>query len=465
MLDRYDRQNMIPGWNQNLLREAKVAVIGSGYLSAQVLLGLAGLGAGDIMVVDNGRKTGMQPPMQFFTGPDGNSNSEHLEGLIRRINPDIHVTGLHWKFYYLTDTAVLSDRTLIIDATNDPASKYHTLTFAKSRGIPAIVAAANEVQADVQVCSSGEHDESLVQRAFAEALQGILPSGVAAGFVLDRARKYLLPLPDDQDFTTPLNYDLLSTDRFPQELAQKGVLPQCDFASKTVLIVGAGSLGNIVSIQMAMLGMGRVYIADYDLVESVNLNRQLLLYERLGEPKAAVLTERLAEINPGATYIPVEQRIELSFAEYLNKHKPDIVLDCVDNFRTRATLDYFAKRLGIPLVSGGTDFKSGQVVTYVPGQTACLECQLDISKYAEAELAREAEHCTAVPEPSVIISNQIIGNLMAAEAFATLAKWPGLRPVQGSIKYDSNSAQSIGAVGLIGPCECHLKSEGDVLVR
>ena len=69
-------------------------------------------------------------------------------------------------------------------------------------------------------------------------------------------------------------------------------------------IAGAGGLGSAVAIALARIGVGRLIVADYDVVEPSNLNRQQYFLDQLGQPKVHALRENLARINPYVTVEP-----------------------------------------------------------------------------------------------------------------------------------------------------------------
>ncbi|MDP2933961.1 MAG: ThiF family adenylyltransferase, partial [bacterium] len=75
--------------------------------------------------------------------------------------------------------------------------------------------------------------------------------------------------------------------------------------SATVGIAGLGGLGSNVAVSLARIGVGKIVIADFDLVEPSNLNRQQYFVEQLGTNKVAGLTENLMRINP---YIKIDGR-------------------------------------------------------------------------------------------------------------------------------------------------------------
>ncbi len=66
----------------------------------------------------------------------------------------------------------------------------------------------------------------------------------------------------------------------------------------TVGIAGLGGLGSAVAIALARIGVGRLILADFDVIEPSNLNRQQYFVDQLGRAKADALVENLTRINP-----------------------------------------------------------------------------------------------------------------------------------------------------------------------
>ncbi len=77
----------------------------------------------------------------------------------------------------------------------------------------------------------------------------------------------------------------------------------------TVGIAGAGGLGSNAAISLARSGVGRLIIADFDVVEPSNLNRQQYFIEQVGRPKVEALHENLRRINPFVEYEMHHKRI------------------------------------------------------------------------------------------------------------------------------------------------------------
>jgi sulfur carrier protein ThiS adenylyltransferase len=73
--------------------------------------------------------------------------------------------------------------------------------------------------------------------------------------------------------------------------------------SKSVVgIAGAGGIGSNVAVTLARLGMGKLIIADFDIIEPSDLNRQQYFIEQIGKPKVEALVENLKKINPFSHY-------------------------------------------------------------------------------------------------------------------------------------------------------------------
>ena len=104
-------------------------------------------------------------------------------------------------------------------------------------------------------------------------------------------------------------------------------------------IAGAGGLGTVVAENLARAGIGRMVIADFDVVEPSNLNRQRYFYSQLGMPKADALAENIIKYNPFITLVPVKETVSGTncgriFAGCF------AVAECFDNAANKAELVY-----------------------------------------------------------------------------------------------------------------------------
>lgn len=146
--------------------------------------------------------------------------------------------------------------------------------------------------------------------------------------------------------------------------------------SAKVVVVGTGGLGCPASIYLAAAGVGNLVIIDKDKFELSNLNRQILGWQKdIGRLKVAAATEKLKALNPDVAITPLS--IELS-EDNVNEfiENSDVVLDALDNWKTRFVLNRGCIDNGIPLVHAGIFGLYGQIMTIIPGKGPCLRCLL-----------------------------------------------------------------------------------------
>jgi sulfur carrier protein ThiS adenylyltransferase len=79
---------------------------------------------------------------------------------------------------------------------------------------------------------------------------------------------------------------------------------------KTVGIAGAGGLGSNCAVSLARVGIGKIIMADFDVVSESNLNRQYYFYDQLGEKKATAIRKNILRINPGQDIITHDTRLD-----------------------------------------------------------------------------------------------------------------------------------------------------------
>jgi sulfur carrier protein ThiS adenylyltransferase len=94
-------------------------------------------------------------------------------------------------------------------------------------------------------------------------------------------------------------------------------------------IAGAGGLGSVVAENLARAGVGRLVIADFDMVELSNLNRQRYSLSQLGMPKVQALADNIGGFNPFVKVVPVHDHITFENSGTLFQGC-DIVAECLD---------------------------------------------------------------------------------------------------------------------------------------
>ncbi|MFW5755528.1 MAG: tRNA threonylcarbamoyladenosine dehydratase [Tangfeifania sp.] len=148
-----------------------------------------------------------------------------------------------------------------------------------------------------------------------------------------------------------------------------------------VLVVGLGGVGAVAAEMICRAGVGKMTIADGDVVETTNRNRQLpALKSTEGRPKTEILAKRLLDINPGLELNSVFEFIRDERAvELLKSQSYDYVVDAIDTLSPKVFLIHHSLELGLNLVSsmgaGGKVDPSKVAVT-------------DISKSYNCKLAR-----------------------------------------------------------------------------
>jgi adenylyltransferase/sulfurtransferase len=141
-----------------------------------------------------------------------------------------------------------------------------------------------------------------------------------------------------------------------------------------VVVAGAGGLGCPATIYLTCAGIGHVTLMDCDRVELSNLNRQVLHYdEDIGERKPFSAARKLAKLNPSTEVTPVCKEITERNAREIIKGT-NLVLDGMDNFKTRFILNKACVAEGIPFIHGGIYGLFGEITTILPGRTPCLAC-------------------------------------------------------------------------------------------
>ncbi len=197
-------------------------------------------------------------------------------------------------------------------------------------------------------------------------------------------------------------------------LGEIGIEGQQRLQRAHALVVGAGGLGSPVALYLAAAGVGRITIADPDVVDLTNLQRQIAHdMEALGRNKAESAARRMRAMNPEVEVIALARRLEgdaLREAVAL----ADVVLDCSDNFATRNEVNAACLTHRRPLVSGAAVRFDGQVSVFDmrQPQAPCYACLFPPD--AEESQMRCAEFGVFAPLVGVV------GSLQAAEALKLL---------------------------------------------
>src|SRR3990172_9065271 len=196
-----------------------------------------------------------------------------------------------------------------------------------------------------------------------------------------------------------------------------------------VMVVGAGALGNEVVKNLALMGIGSMYIVDFDKIEAANLSRSILFREKDGgREKAQIAAARAKEINPDVNvqYLHGDVTTDIGLGVF---RRMDVIIGCLDNREARLAVNRFAYWMNKPWVDGAIQELLGLVRVFVPGKGACFECTLteqarrDLAlRYSCPLLARQNILLGKVPTTPTIAS--IIGAMQAQEALKLIHDMP-----------------------------------------
>ena len=151
---------------------------------------------------------------------------------------------------------------------------------------------------------------------------------------------------------------------------------QLKLKNAKVTIVGVGGLGCPVALYLTAAGIGRITLIDKEKIELSNLNRQILHWSvDIGKFKTFSAIEKLSKLNPSIKFESYEEEIEGESIRELIKGS-NVVVDCLDNWKTRFILNEACVSERIPLVHAGVHSWYGQITTIMPGKGPCLKCIL-----------------------------------------------------------------------------------------
>ncbi|WP_454728766.1 ThiF family adenylyltransferase [Cellulosimicrobium protaetiae] len=155
-------------------------------------------------------------------------------------------------------------------------------------------------------------------------------------------------------------------ERYARHLALPGVGPegQRRLAAARVLVVGAGGLGSPALLYLAAAGVGTIGIVDDDVVDTSNLQRQVIHGgPDVGRRKVDSARDAIADVNPHVRVVEHAMRLDADTAlDVLRGY--DVVLDGADNFPTRYLVSDAAEVLGLPVVWGSIYRFQGQVSVF-----------------------------------------------------------------------------------------------------
>lgn len=384
--ERLDRQLRIEGWNQRVLDEAKIGVVGDDDLLVSLyIMSASALGLNNLVVI--------APRLD-----------DALLAIAQRVNPALNMSFLEGFYTHPVMGDIFTGCNAIVDLSRYGLANKLLLEKGFRENMPIIRGFCYEQDGEqgfkIFTYIRGREWQELEQIVSPHNLpsdhfdDGVLDI-IASGIVLEETKNILMG--------QKVSEEVIAYKR--KKMAAVRYDP-------SICVVGAGALGNFVGLGLAYSGFRNITFMDPDVVEMTNLNRQVFLYDAVGLSKAEILAERLNKL------FGIDAQLRVTYFRRDTDISPyDAIFDCVDNFETRIVLSETCQDQKKVLISGGTSADAGQVVVYDPiqghGTPAELLGLYDIVDQREIETyQRVRASCEEQPDPSVIMTNQIIAGFM-----------------------------------------------------
>ena len=188
-----------------------------------------------------------------------------------------------------------------------------------------------------------------------------------------------------------------------------------------VLVVGLGAVGSYAVEGLARAGIGHLRLADFDVIQPSNINRQLYALEStLSRPKCEVARERVLDINPDCKVEALRLFVHADTMEELFRDfRPDFVVDAIDALGPKVELMGYLQREKIPFVSSmgaalrtdPTQVRIGRlrnvtgdplarmVKKYFRNRGFNMNC---VCVYSTEDISAVRRKCLGAPEPSTL---------------------------------------------------------------
>ena len=205
-----------------------------------------------------------------------------------------------------------------------------------------------------------------------------------------------------------------------------------DLISKaSVLMVGAGAIGNEVGKNLVLSGFRNITVVDMDYIVHSNLARCLFFSDNdavEGKFKSTIVANGMSAIDADVKVKPITGTIQEQGEEFIKQF--DIVFGCLDNVLARLHVNSQCCFHHVPYIDGAMDGFNGKVQVIMPGAGPCLECGMNDS---HAKIVEQRFSCTGndislfLPKIGAEITTTcIVGAMMVREALKLVSKKPEL---------------------------------------
>jgi len=155
------------------------------------------------------------------------------------------------------------------------------------------------------------------------------------------------------------------------EIGEEG---QIKLKDSSILVVGTGGLGSIITYYLTAAGIGTLGLMDMDVVDLSNLQRQIVHdTERIGLLKTDSAKKTLEQLNPNVKFKLFQEQLTSDNALTIFKQF-DYIVDGTDNFAAKFIINDNAVKANKAFTLGGVRAFEGQFMTVIPKETACYRC-------------------------------------------------------------------------------------------
>lgn len=204
----------------------------------------------------------------------------------------------------------------------------------------------------------------------------------------------------------------------------------------TVMVVGAGAIGNELIKDLTLLGIGRILIVDMDRIENTNLTRSVLFRAKdVGRYKAEVAAERASEMNPDvrATAFVANVIDDIGLGVF---RRMDVVLGGLDNREARLSINQSCYKVNRPWIDGAIEALNGFARVFVPPEGPCYECTMTETDW---KLINKRKSCALLTNeemnegkiPTTPTSSAVIAGIQVQELLKLLHSDRGLPTLAG----------------------------------
>lgn len=171
----------------------------------------------------------------------------------------------------------------------------------------------------------------------------------------------------------------------------------------SIMVIGAGALGNEVLKNLALMGVGRILVVDFDTIEDSNLSRSVLYRARdNGRKKAEAAAQAVKELNPDVEVMWLHVNVTWQLGLGVLR-RMDAVVGCLDNREARLAINKACWKLNKPWVDGAIDIMSGEARVFLGGKGACYECLLTQKDWL---LINHRNSCPGLARANLLLGKQ-----------------------------------------------------------